>query len=939
MTDKEQIEKIITEIAGLNAIGEREKAITLARRFFAGSEQALHRLQTLPLQKYNSSFLLILVQALYFSGQQNAAGPIFSVCGEKLEVEHHIRLLYQAATALHEEHLDDALSLIQQIPATSPIAPDAREAIEGIRMHRLEQENHRELEELYDAPEPENGRFYILGMKPIGHDAHVALVDDRGQVVFNAEQERYDRVRHSGHKPLNALLAGMRQSGIHPKQIRYIAFSFSAPEYEKAARRWERWYRENNQPLNVLKMAGVSMGYVKTLREQEAYFKKLFPHAEIIHVKHHLAHCAGAFYTSPFERSAILSLDGRGEFETVMLARGNGHEMQELEVLECPHSLGTLYQVFTYWMGLGARQEGKTMGLSSYGDPEVYYATFREKVIDIDEQTGRFTIHPDLIHPDGEFLYDTARLNAIFGIDFPMDTRQPQQEYADIAAALQRVCEEIFLKMSAHLRELSGEKYLCLTGGVALNSVANGKVLKSGLYEDISIHPAAHDGGTGLGAAMYVLYQQKIASTDSSSARWVMTHPYLGSEFTDADIQSAISAAGFPLRKMDDSAAYAAECLAEGKIIGWFQGRMEVGPRALGNRSILGDPRRAEMKDLINQRVKFRETWRPFAPSVLQEECATYFDSSHESPYMLFVYNTHEEKRKLIPAVVHVDGTARVQTVSRETNPKFYRLISRFRELTGVGLVLNTSLNVKGEPIVCTPEEAVQCFLVGGMDEMIIGDYVLRKEDLPGSRLIADLQRQDRRLNIPTRTGRINSFTNVDIPGSPFFSELEAMPDALTGVADESIELIHSHYLLHTLDFDSIKKVLREWKRVLMPGGRLIIEVPDASIAPFPDQKKRLQQQSGILTIPEQERTAFNAVRLQQVLEQAGFTDIEPLEKSPFHPEKKELLTVQARVPEKQPAIVDIHPDESVRTLDFSELFTAEPAIADEQNSEQEVQS
>ncbi len=932
----EHIQHIMRDIAGLSAAGDTEKAIALARRHFTESTQGLQLIQSLPLQNSSSDFLRILALALYQSGQAEAAGKILSICSEKQQQDRTATQLYSAAAALQTGDFSKALHLAQQIPAASPAMADARKVADEAVRRQKEQENRSNLLRLYDEPEPGDGKFYVLGMKPIGHDAHVALVDNRGVVVFNAEEERYDRLRHSGHTPLNSLLAGMRQCGIHPRQIRHIAFSFSAPEYEKAARRWERWYRENNRPLHPLKMARVSMGYVQTLRQQEAYFRELFPHADVVHVKHHLAHCAGAFYTSPFECSAVLSLDGRGEFETVMLARGDGHDMEELEIMESPHSLGTLYQTFTYWMGLGARQEGKTMGLSSYGDPQVYYVTFRDRIIDIDEKTGRFTIHPDFIDPDGEFLYDHTQLNAIFGIDFPMDTRKPQQPYADVAAALQRVCEEIFLKMSAWLRELSGEKNLCLTGGVALNSVANGKVLKSGLYEDISIHPAAHDGGTGLGAAMYVLYQNNLINAGEKRARWVMEHPYLGSEFSDTEIQSAIAAAGFPLRKVDDAAFYAAEKLAEGKIVGWFQGRMEVGPRALGNRSILGDPRRAEMKDLINQRVKFRETWRPFAPSVLREECATYFDSDHESPYMLFVYNTLEHMREHIPAVVHVDGTARVQTVTEATNPAYYRLISRFRELTGIGLVLNTSLNVKGEPIVCTPAEAVQCFLVGGMDEMVIGEYVLSREDLPGSALTADLTRQDKRLNIPTRTGRINGFTNIDLPGSPFFSEMQAPFDNLREIQDGSIELIHSHNFLHTLEQDQIRRVLREWARVLMPGGVLIVEVPDAARAPLPDDTRAEMLRRGVhFTLPEQERTALNAARLQAILDETGFVGFTLNEQSPFHPEKHDLLTAQAKRPAPESRVVETEQNE-IRTLDFSELRATRSAHAPDK-SVQEV--
>jgi len=762
-----------------------------------------------------------------------------------------------------------------------------------------EAQNRAFLESLAKKEEYDESKFYILGMKPAGHDAHVSIVDQNGNVVFDAEEERFVRVKHTPNIPLNSLIDGMLHQGIHPDQIRYIAFSFSSPEYTKAAHIWEKYYRENGFSMDTLQMVRNAHGSAQLYRNQEKYFKSIFRKAEVIHVKHHMAHCAGAFYSSPFPSAAILSIDGRGEFETVMLARGNKDHIEELEAIYCPHSLGTLYQTITYWFGLGARQEGKTMGLSSYGAPNVYYQTFRDHIIDYDSETGHFEINREIINPDGIFLYDHTKFNDIFDIHEEMDTRNPQPAFAHVAAALQRITEEVILCLAKRLRAISGEEYLCMTGGVALNSVTNGKVLKANTFKDVSMHPAAHDGGTGLGAALYVYYNHVPNHKAREKSWWVMQHPYLGSEFPEEDIRSAIKATGFPLRKHEDAPRFAAEKLAEGKIVGWYQERMEVGPRALGNRSILGDPRVPTMKDEINKRVKFREYWRPFAPSVLKEDCGIYFDSEHESPYMLFVYNTKKEMIDRIPAVCHVDGTARVHTVDRDSNARYYSLIEEFKKLTGIGLVLNTSLNVRGEPIVCTPKEAIDCFLVGGMDYMILGDYILDKDTLPGSVLVGESSNGSKLLNIPTRTGRINGFINIDVPTSNTFDDVKCDPSHLNQFQDNSIDLIHSHYYLQTLTKDRISKVLTEWKRVLKNEGSLIVEVPKADHSFTAEEElemeaRRALQNRAVWRHVDSTRTPLTFRTLKNILEEIGFVNVQCMKVSAFHPEKIGCLSVQA---------------------------------------------
>jgi len=890
----------LQKLLHLTAVGDYAGAGELAGRHFLSSPGNIQWLQSQRVLDQNPELLRVLALALTQRDNLKAAVSLLDQAGELYRRNLSQVKIQKAWVCLQQGDFESVFGELSDLPIESPAFPQARGLLEQAAQRRQEARLKSLLEEMGRPTDYDRSKSYILGMKPAGHDANVSLVDGQGRVIFDAEEERYVRVKHTPNIPLQAVVEALQRHGVHPAQVKYVAFSFSAPEYLKAADEWARYYQQHGFPMNRLQMVRSAQASARLYQNQEGLFRSLFPKARVLHVKHHLAHCAGAFYSSPFPRSAILSIDGRGEFETVMLARGEDGRIEELEALYCPHSLGTLYQAVTYWLGLGARQEGKTMGLSSYGDPKVYYRTFRERIIDFDPDTGRFQINREIINPDGIFIYDHEKFNEIFNIHQKMDVRNPQPAFAHVAAALQRVTEEIILGLARRVRNISGESDLCLTGGVALNSVTNGKLLQTGLFRDISIHPAAHDGGTGLGAALYAYYLENPKGRAEGRSWWVMKHPYLGSEFSETEIVSAIEAAGFPLRQVPDAPRYAAERLAEGKIIGWFQGGMETGPRALGHRSILADPRDPKMKDEVNRRVKFREGWRPFAPSVLLEDCGRYFDSDHESPYMLFVYNTRPEMVGLIPAVCHVDGTARVQTVDKRVNPSYYRLIEEFKKITGIGLVLNTSLNVKGEPIVRTPQEAVDCFLVGGMDGLVLGDYVLDKNDLPGTALLESYPAEAVLLNIPTRTGRINGFINIDVPNHPGFDDLKADPFHLTHFQEGSVDLIYSHDYLQTLPRDRLTRLLTEWRRVLKDEGRVIIEVPDAAYEPGPAEEaeieaRKARRNPAVWRYEPETRSPLTFGRLVRLLKAAGLTEIKRLDRSLFHPEKIGFLNVQAK--------------------------------------------
>ncbi len=514
-------------------------------------------------------------------------------------------------------------------------------------------------------------------------------------------------------------------AGIEPAELDHIVFYWN-PKLAFWPRLWHvlryfprslelirsRWGKEN--PMRSLR---------RRLREELGVGERTRLHF----AEHHLCHAASAYLTSPFEEAAILNMDAAGEWDCTWLGTGRGIDLTCLRTRQFPHSIGLVYGSVTEYLGYRFMSgEGKVMGLAPYGDPERYLPAFRD-------------IIP--LRPDGDYAVDLSyfayhyrgrphwfspKFYEVFGppCEHP---NEPDQRAMDIAAALQRRTEEVGLHLARWLHEQTGLKQLCLTGGVCLNSVMNGRILRETPFDDVAIQPAANDAGTALGGC-YWLWNTVLRHP----RRYHFEHAYHGPWFEDAAIEQAIRQrldpdAPIVHAQVSDAPLLAARLLAEGKIVGWFQGRMEMGPRALGNRSILADPRSAAVKDLLNARVKFREAFRPFAPSVLEDRSGEYFETAYPSPYMILVYDVRPEKRAQVPAITHVDGTARVQTVSRRHNPGYCRLIEEFGRLTGVPMVLNTSFNIRGQPIVNEPAEAIQCFLETGMDALFLGDHVLTK--------------------------------------------------------------------------------------------------------------------------------------------------------------------------------------------------------------------
>jgi carbamoyltransferase len=565
--------------------------------------------------------------------------------------------------------------------------------------------------------------LHFLGISGYGHDSAVALLDG-ARILSFVEEERFNREKHTGAFPEQALRWALGANALDLADIAEVAFYLKpwelvARRTARALRYLPRSFREFTEHRTSNALAFLTVG---THLRHNSFGSRPAPSFRLRYVDHHLAHAASAFYVSPFEEAAICSIDGAGEDITTWFGRGDGLRIQRLHCIRLPHSLGLFYSAVTDYLGFRPwGGEGKVMGLAPYGDPERYEREMREVVRWTED--GRFTIDLRYVeyHLSGWTRWTSPAFEARFG-----PRRAPESEltqrHADIAAALQRVLEEATLALVRHLHRLVPSKNLCLAGGIALNSVLNGRLLSEGPFENLFIQPAANDAGAALGAALFLAHGAhripRAAPTDVV---------YLGPEYSESACAAAATAAGLVVERPDDVAERTAELLAAGKVVGWFQGRMEVGPRALGNRSILADPRDPAMKDTLNRRVKHRESFRPFAPSVLAEAAGDYFEGVGASPHMLLVHRVRPDQRARVPAITHVDGTARVQTVERESNPLFHRLIEAFGRLSGVPMLLNTSFNVRGQPIVCTPEDAVGCFRGTEMDYLVLGDLILRK--------------------------------------------------------------------------------------------------------------------------------------------------------------------------------------------------------------------
>jgi carbamoyltransferase len=569
----------------------------------------------------------------------------------------------------------------------------------------------------------------ILGLNAYHGDAAAALVID-GELVAAAEEERFNRVKHCAGFPALAAAWCLADGGLRPDELDHVAVS--RDPRANLGRKLLRTIRHGASARylkarldNAAKIRDTGSALAEALGVDEL-------RAQVHNVEHHQAHVASAFFVSPFEDAAILSVDGFGDFASTMLAEGHGNRFDVLERVIYPHSLGIFYTAVTQWLGFPHYgDEGKTMGLAPYGKPR-YLAKMRELVkldgplfelgldyfthdkegVDMNWDDGSPTI--------GRIFSD--RLVELFGAAREEDG-EITEVYNDVAASLQAMLEEAYLHLAETLWEKTRIPNLCLAGGVALNAVANGRILPETQFEELYIQPAAGDSGTAVGAAYYV-WNQELGRPRG----FVMEHAYTGPEFGDDEICAALEEAGLSAERLDDDALYAAvaERIAEGDVVGWFQGRMEFGPRALGHRSIVADPRSETMKDVLNARIKHREPFRPFAPSILAERTGEWFEQDYPSPFMVLVYKTASDKRDRIPAVNHVDDTGRVQSVESHVSPRYYRLISEFEKRTGVPVLLNTSFN-ENEPIVMTPRDAVDTFTKTKMDVLALGNYVVRR--------------------------------------------------------------------------------------------------------------------------------------------------------------------------------------------------------------------
>ena len=604
----------------------------------------------------------------------------------------------------------------------------------------------------------------ILGISAFYHDSAAALLVD-GEPVAAAQEERFTRTRHDPAFPINACRYVLDDAGVAYEDLAAIAF------YEKPFLKFERLL-ETYHHFAPRGLASFVMAMPVWLKEK-LFMRRLLAEQlqqlgearhRIYYPEHHLSHAASAFYPSPFDDAAILTIDGVGEWATTTIGRGRGAEIEVLSELHFPHSVGLLYSAFTYYLGFAVNSgEYKLMGLAPYGDPHsartaAFRSTITRELVDI-RSDGSILLNMEYFDfATGLRMANDARWEPLFEMARRAPESEISQAHMDLALAIQQVTEEIVLRLARTARTLTRSPNLVLAGGVALNCVANGKILQARMFDDLWIQPAAGDAGGALGAAYAVWHIHDARPRDVTGHTRcggdAMRGSYLGPEFSDADIARMVRKHGADARHyeiFDSLASNVAERLAAGQVGGWFQGRMEFGPRALGNRSIIADPRNPEMQKRLNLKIKYREGFRPFAPAVLEEDCAAYFDLDRPSPYMLLVTPVRRERqipslagdaearmyerlyvpRSDLPAITHVDYSARIQTVSRTTNPRYWELISAFKARTGCAVIVNTSFNVRGEPIVCTPDEAYRCFMRTEMDFLAAGNYLFDKKDQP----------------------------------------------------------------------------------------------------------------------------------------------------------------------------------------------------------------
>ena len=593
----------------------------------------------------------------------------------------------------------------------------------------------------------------ILGVSAFYHDSAAALIED-GHILAAAQEERFTRKKHDARFPSHAISYCLDEAQASMSQIDHVVF-YDKP-FLKFERLLETYLAFAPRGFQSFKMA-IPIWLKEKLFQKDLLRKKFQSFdpdidwtSKLLFAEHHQSHAASAFYPSPFDEAVVLTMDGVGEWATTSVAIGKGNRLDVIKELHFPHSLGLLYSAFTYYMGFKVNSgEYKVMGLAPYGEPR-FKDTILKNLIDL-KADGTFRLDQQYF----DYCTGLCMTNKKFDALFEGPARTPDnlltQKHMDLAASIQTVTEEIVLRLTRSLAKEIQIENLCLAGGVALNCVANGKVLRDGAFKRIWIQPAAGDAGGALGAALSAYHLFGGAHRTKATGTDRMGGSYLGPAYTDEDVATRLTAAGANFTLMnDDQVMENTVCaLTDGKAVGWFQGRMEFGPRALGGRSILGDPRSPSMQKTLNLRVKYRESFRPFAPSVLREDVDQWFELDNDSPYMLIVADvvgsrriamTSDEKalfgikklnltRSEIPAVTHVDYSARVQTVHRETNPRYHRLLNMFKAATGCPVLVNTSFNVRGEPIVCTPEDAFRCFMGSDIEVLVIGNCFLKKED------------------------------------------------------------------------------------------------------------------------------------------------------------------------------------------------------------------
>jgi len=590
----------------------------------------------------------------------------------------------------------------------------------------------------------------ILGISAFYHDSAAALVVN-GEIIAAAQEERFTRKKHDPSYPVNAINYCLKEAQLSLEKVDYIAF------YDKPFLKFERLLEtyvafapkglqsfRMTMPIWLREKLFLKDMLIKELKKND----KNFNENKLMFGEHHFSHAASAFYASPFNEAVVLTLDGVGEWATTTVAIGKGHELDIVKEIHFPHSLGLLYSAFTYYTGFRVNSgEYKVMGLAPYGEPK-YKDLILDKLVDLKED-GSFRLDQSYFNYTTGLTMTNEKFSKLFGepVRKP-DSDKLTQFHMDIAASVQAVTEEVVLTMARALAKEYDISNLCMAGGVALNCVANGKLLRDGCFKNIWVQPASGDAGGALGGALAVWHKElnnpRKANPDDS-----MKGSYLGPKYEQQDIEQELKDCGAQFKVVSESEMIeiAATALSEGKAVGWHQGRMEFGPRSLGGRSILGDPRSENMQKTLNLKVKYRESFRPFAPSVLREDVSEWFEADYDSPYMLMVDNvrkdkhiemTQEEqnlfgidklniKRSTIPAVTHVDYSARIQTVHKETNPKYHALISKFKEKTGCPVVVNTSFNVRGEPIISTPTDAFKCFMSNELELLVIGNCILEK--------------------------------------------------------------------------------------------------------------------------------------------------------------------------------------------------------------------